>query len=264
MKRTHLRLFVLLAALAVLAAACGDDGGSPFASSTSVGDTTTAGGEVTTTAGSGEVTTTTEPAPVTTTAPEGNGGSEDIEGLMEQFRQVALRTTYLLGDDDEEITFSQDPTQDPPVSAVMFEDGKMLTIGDRYIMCSGEGEGSQCFEMPGGGGLDMATAMLGSFAGLALSLQGMTDVPGVEVETGQVTIAGRTGVCFTFRPGAITGSSVDYARQCVDSELGFSLLLEVQETGSDEVERVMELIAVGQPQPEDFEPTGPIMMMPEG
>jgi hypothetical protein len=147
---------------------------------------------------------------------------------------------------------------------VFFEGGKMISSEGSNIVCSGEGAGSQCFELPETEGLDMAMSFLGPFAGLALSLQGMSDVPGVEVETGQVTIAGRTGVCFTYRPGAITGSTLEFARQCIDSELGFALLLEVKEAGSDNVERVMELIAVGQPQPDDFEPTGPVMTMPEG
>ncbi|HSQ37451.1 MAG TPA: hypothetical protein VLS92_06125, partial [Acidimicrobiia bacterium] len=164
----------------------------------------------------------------------------------------------------QEMTFSQDPTQDPPVSAVFFEGGKFITAGDSMIVCSGEGEGSQCFEMPAGEGVDMATAMLGPFASLAWSLQGATDTPGYEVETEQVTFAGRSGVCFAYRPDAITGGEMEFVRQCIDSELGFALLLEVKETGADEVERVMELVAAGDPAPDDFEPTGPVMPLPEG
>jgi hypothetical protein len=264
MNRIRFRLLISIAVLALLVAACGDDGGSPFASSTSVGETTTTAGGTAATIAGGEETPSTAAREETTTTAGPPGGSQDIEDLLAQFQQVPLRTTYLMGDDREEMTFSQDPTQSPPVSAVLFEGGKMITIGDRYIMCSGEGAGSQCFESPTGGGLDMATAMLGSFGALALSLQGMTDTPGVDVETQQVTIAGRTGVCFTYRPEAITGSDLEFARQCIDTELGFALLMEVKEAGSDEVERVMELIAVGQPEPDDFEPTGPVMTMPEG
>ena len=260
MRQTGVRFAVTAVVLVVLAAACGDDSGSPFASSTTAGGaSTTGGGEGTTAAG--ETTTTGGGA---TIGP--GGGAGDVEELLARFREVPLRTTYLVGSgsDRQEMTFSQDPTQDPPVSAVVFTDGKMLTVGDRYIVCSGEGAGSQCFEMPATEGVDMASTMLGPFAALAWSLQGSADLPGYEVETEQVTIGGRTGVCFTYRPAAVTGSTTEFVRQCIDSELGFALLLEVKEAGSDEVERVMELVSAGDPEPGDFEPTGPLTTLPEG
>jgi hypothetical protein len=267
MRQTGVRLAVTAVVLVVLATACGDDSGSPFASSTTAGGASTTAGGVTTTDG-GEGTTT---AGETTTTEGGatigpGGAAGDVEELLARFRQVPLRTTYLVGSgsDRQEMTFSQDPTQDPPVSAVVFPDGKMLTVGDRYIICSGEGAGSQCFEMPATEGVDMASAMLGPFAALAWSLQGSADLPGYEVETEQVTIGGRTGVCFTYRPAAVTGSTTEFVRQCIDSDLGFALLLEIKEAGSDEVERVMELVSAGDPEPGDFEPTGPLMTMPEG
>jgi hypothetical protein len=266
MKHTGIRWAVALAALVILAAACGDDSGSPFSSSTTEGQaSTTSGGEATTSGGettsttAGETTTTGEGATTT-----GSGAAGDVDELLALYRATPIRTTYLMGDDQEEMTFSQDPTQDPPVSAVLFEGGKFITLGDSTIICSGEGAGSQCFEMPAGEGVDMATAMLGPFASLACSLQGATDTPGYEVETEQVTIADRSGVCFTYRPDAITGSETEFVRQCIDSELGFALLLEVKETGADEVERVMELVAAGDPEPGDFEPTGPVIPLPEG
>jgi hypothetical protein len=265
MKPTGIRPAVALAVLVALAAACGDDSGSPFASSTSTADgsTTTAQGTTTSRAG-GSTTSIAEGETTSTAGLPGDAG--DIEELLERFREVPLRTTYLMGDepDRQEITFSQDPTLNPPASAVLFEGGKLITFEDRYIVCSGEGAGSQCFETPASEGVNMATAMLGPFAALALSLQGMTDTPGVEVETEEVTIAGRNGVCFTYRPEAVTGSDLEFARQCIDGELGFALLLEVKEAGSDEVKRVLELLAMGQPEPGDFEPTGPVIPLPEG
>lgn len=266
MKHAGIRLAVALAALAVFAAACGDDSGDPFSSTTDAGSSTTSGGDVTTTSG-GEATTTTAGETTTTggeTTTTGSGVAGDVDELLALYRETPIRTTYLMGDDQEEMTFSQDPTQDPPVSAVLFEGGRFITSGDTVIICSGEGEGSQCFEMPATEGVDMATAMLGPFATLAWSLQSSADTPGYEVEAEQVTIAGRSGVCFTYRPDAITGGETEFVRQCIDSELGFALLLEVKETGADEVERVMELVAAGDPAPDDFEPTGPVMPLPEG
>lgn len=263
MSRAAARFAVPIVALALLVAACGDDAGSPFTSSTGAdGESTTTAAEGVTTTGAGETTTSLGGGETTSTT-GGPGGAGDLEELLERFRTVPLRTTYLVGEDQEEMTFSQDPTQDPPVSAVIFTGVKIITLEDSYIICSGEGQGSQCFEMPSTEGVDMAAAMLGPFASLALSLQGMTDTPGAEVETEQVSIAGRTGVCFTYRPGAIMGGSLAYARSCIDSELGFALLLEVRQQDSDEVERLMELIAVGDPRPEDFEPTGPVIPIPD-
>ena len=268
MKHTGIRLAVALAALVVFAAACGDDSGDPFSSTTDAESSTTNGGDVTTTNG-GEATTTAASETTTTggeTTTTGAGPAGDVEELLARFSETPLRTTYLMGADSggQEMTFSQDPTQDPPVSAVLFEGGRFITSGDTVIICSGEGEGSQCFEMPATEGVDMATTMLGPFATLAWSLQSSADTPGYEVETEQVTIAGRSGVCFTYRPDAITGGETELVRQCIDSELGFALLLELKETGADEVERVMELVAAGDPAPDDFEPTGPVMPLPEG
>lgn len=262
MKRSAFRAAVALFALALALAACGDDEGGPFSPSTGEGTVTTGegvgttGGQVSTTS-SGETTTTQGEA--VTTAP--GGEPADVQALLERFRETPIRTTYLMGEDEQEMTFSQDPAQG--LHAVMFEGGKIISSTDSYIVCSGEGAGSQCFEMPATEGFDMASAMLGPFASLALSLQGSGDVLGMDVESESVTIAGRDGVCFTFRPEASTGSTTEFARQCIDSELGFALLLEVKEVGSD-LAPVLQLLDVGDPQPEDFEPTGPVIPLPEG
>jgi hypothetical protein len=256
--RTHIRFAVAVVALAVHAAACGDDEGSPFGSSTS------SAGESTTTAGGEQTTTTATSGEETTTSSASSGQSGDIEDLLARFREMPLRTTYLVGEDRQQMTFSQDPMQDPPVSAVLYEGGKIITVGDSYIVCSGDGENSQCFEMAGTEGFDMAAAMLGPFASLALSLQGMTDVPGVEVATEQVTIAGRSGVCFNYTPDATLGAGYEYARSCIDEELGFTLLVEIRESGASAAQTVMELVSFGDPDPGDFEPTGPVIQMPEG
>lgn len=261
MNRINVRLAVLAVALVALVAACGDDSGSPFGSST-----TSAGGETTTSQAGAS---TTQAGGATTTAGEETtstqaGGSGELDRLLEQFRQTPLRTTYAM-EDGGELTFSQDPTQVPPVSAVLYEDGKMITAGDSYIVCSGEGATGMCFTMPATEGMDMATAFLGPFASLALSLQaGMTDTPGYDVETDQATIAGRSGVCFTYSPDVGLGADYEYVRTCIDEELGFTLLVQVQESGATEATTVMKLVSFGDPEPSDFEPTGPVTEVPEG
>ena len=261
MNRITVRLAVLAVALVALVAACGDDAEGPFGSSTSPADgstTTEAGSSATTVAG--EETTTTGEETETSQA----GANGEVDELLEQFQQTPLRTTYVM-EDAREITFSQDPTQDPPVSAVLYEGGKMITAGESYIICSGEGEGAMCFTVPGTEGMDMATAFLGPFASLALSLQeGMTGTPGYEVETEEATIAGRSGVCFTYAPDTGLAAGYEHIRSCVDAELGFTLLVQVQESGASEVKTVMELVSFGDPEPGDFEPTGPVTEVPEG
>ncbi|MBN2113681.1 MAG: hypothetical protein JW785_06090 [Acidimicrobiia bacterium] len=257
MNRTLPRFALLLAALALLLAACGDDDGSPFASVTTTAGGTTAGDGTTTSAGDG-TTTTGAGDGTTTTAGDDEG---DLPELLERYRTIPLRTTYLTGDGgtEAEITFSQDPTANPPVSAMISEDGKAIFLEDRMIFCSA----GQCFEMPGEGGLDFIGAMFSPYALLALADEDLVGTPGFELESAPINIAGRTGTCFTFRPTAMMGTQTEYVRQCVDSELGFTLLLEAKETDGP-VERVMELLAVGDPRPDDFEPTGPVTPMPTG
>jgi hypothetical protein len=247
LNRTRIFVTTAATALVILAAACGGSG-SPFESSTSAGD-----------AGTGSVATTSQGA-----AGSLPGDAGEIQALLDRFRDTPLRLTYRVGEepDRQEITLSQDPTADPPASAVIFQDGKWITLGDRSILCGG-GAGSQCFEMEASGGFDMASAMINPYAMLALSLEGITDTPGFEVDTSGTTLAGRTGVCFTFSPRAILGSDVDSVRDCIDDQLGFTLLLEVTPAGSATATRQMELQSVGQPQPGDFEPTGTVISVPQ-
>jgi hypothetical protein len=63
-------------------------------------------------------------------------------------------------------------------------------------------------------------------------------------------------------PQAFTGADTEFVRQCIDSELGFTLLMETKDAGGATVERVMELIDFGQPLPSDFQPTGQMMDVP--
>ncbi len=77
-----------------------------------------------------------------------------------------------------------------------------------------------------------------------------------------ITVAGRDGVCFTFAPPAGFEGESDLLRQCIDNELGFTLLLQTTDTTTDVVETVMELIDFSEPTAEDFEPTGPVTAQP--
>lgn len=103
--------------------------------------------------------------------------------------------------------------------------------------------------------------MLGPFAGGLFLAADLAEIPGADVTESTETIAGRTGLCFTFTPPAGAGFDTETVRQCIDSELGFTLLIQAQETGGD-LETVMELLEFGDPLPDDFTPTGPVTSSP--
>jgi hypothetical protein len=271
------RISIVVVALTLLVAACGDD--DVFGEvATSSGESTTAtiapDDETTTTRAGG---TTTTAGGATTSEVTPPGGDEDIAALLEEYRSVPLRVTYLVGGDTDAqtITLSQDPTQTPPVTAVILyespepespEEAKVLTIGDRTLICGPPGPENTCVETPPtpGGGPSIAEGLLGPLVSAFLLELELSDAPGFSVDPSGITLAGREGICFTYTPTAYLDADVAFLRQCVDTESGFTLLLEAKEPDGETVERVMELIDFGQPQPGDFEPTGEVISMPSG
>jgi hypothetical protein len=256
------RVSSLITALVLVVAACGDD-----ASVLGDGSTTAAPA---TTAGEGATTTTGAAATATTASADGPGNpSGDIEAAFAAYETAALRTVYMFGEggNQTQITISQDPNLDPPVSATLMgpdgEEGRFLTIGDRSIVCGPLGE--ECIEFPPGMGMDMGQALLGPLLTGFLSNSQLTTTPGFSVEQETATIGGRSGICFTFTANAfVQDADVEFVRQCIDDEFGFVLLVEYLETGDASVETVMELLEFGIPTPTDFEPSGPLTTMPTG
>ena len=255
------RITVLLAAVALISAACGDDLGSPFEEGTP--DTT--------------MTDDTQPAPLTTpqdtegTGPPGPapGGNGSISEVLSAYEDEPLVLEYAFGDGDDAqmVTIAQDPTQDPPVYATLIgpagDEGRFLTLGDRSLVCGAPGE--DCLEFPAEMGMNMGQAMLGPLLTGVLALEDVESTPGFTVEEGATTIAGRSARCFTFSPTMLaTGADVVFVRQCVDAELGFVLLFEGLEAGGESVERILELLAWDRPNPSFFEPSGPVTTMPGG
>ncbi len=259
------RALAIAAALALVVAACGDSGG----------DVTTTDGDgsdtVVVTQGDGDTTTTTtttsgDETPATALG-DLPGGAGDVGELLERFRQTRLRATYLMneGDDETTLTLSQDPTASPPLSAIISEDDgfQIIFSGDSMTMCDA-GEGT-CFELPSQPGTDPAlfagaflTPFLSSF--LAFST---AESAGFDVDTEPVEVAGRSGVCFTVTPEQFVGADFDEVRQCVDDETGAMLLFEIKEAGG-EFERVLELVEIGDPRPDDFAPPFPLVELPTG
>lgn len=235
---------LLVVALALFAAACSDDDATTSSSSPSSTSPST-------------TTTATTSAPSTTSA---SGGGDEISALIRLFETTALRTTYLFGEgtDQTEVTLSQDPTADPPLGAVLVPeaDFKLITIGEETIFC--DTVANTCFEVAGATGPGLSAGLLGPFAG-GLFMAGQLDaIPGASVTGDRVEIAGRSGICFSFRPPESAGFDTEEVKQCIDSELGFTLLLETQESMDGEAETIMILTEFGDPLPEDFEPTGPV------
>jgi hypothetical protein len=260
------RIAILLAALAVVVAACGDDDGSVLGAETTA-PTATSASEGGTTAGGAETTMEGEESPTTMGEAGSAGGS--VQAALDAYQNATFRAVYRFGAgaDEQIITLVQDPSQDPPVSATLIgqdgEEGRFLTIGDQSLMCGPPGE--DCIEFPGDTGMNMGQALFGPMLTSLLTLENVESTPGFTVEQNPTTVAGRTGVCFTFSPTALAvGADIEFIRQCIDSELGFILLFEGLETGGDAVETIMELLEFGLPQPGDFEPTGPVTTMPGG
>ena len=140
---------------------------------------------------------------------------------------------------------------------MIMDDQKVITQGDELIIC----DASSCFRYPQDMGTNFIQAFMNPMLYSLLAVEDLNQLPGFEVEQGTQVIGGRTGICTSFTATAALGGSGDTARWCIDSELGFTLLIENRELGG-EFERVMELVEFGPPQPADFEPTGPITDMP--
>jgi len=242
------RLITIIAASTLVLAACGDDTAATTAATTTSPATTTPGA------------TTTDAATITTSGTVGTG-SDQIQALLDLYAMTRLRTTYLFGEGDSQQTviLSQDPTADPPVSAVLLESGRIITTPDQTIFCDTAGTG--CFAMPDTGGASVLDGLLGPVIGGFLVTAGLTEVPGASIVEMPSVIAGRDGICFQFTPPSGAGFDTASLTQCIDSRLGFTLYVENTPTGGNP-ERLLELVEFGDPLPDDFTPTGPVAPTP--
>jgi hypothetical protein len=266
------RIGMIASVVALIAAACGDDG-LDAGTTTSVGaSTTTSSAQPETTSTLPDETGPTDTTQPTTTEPDPPVGSEEVAALIEEYQRVPLRVTYLVGEGPAEqtVTLAQDPQQVPPVSAVIMysgpesespEQGRVITIGERTIVCGPPGPGNTCFEATdtSEGGVGVAAAALGPLFSMLLVMADLTEIPGLTVEENPVTIAGRQGVCFTYAAGRFVGAGAATVRHCLDAELGFTLRIHAEDADGATLQKVMELIDFAQPRPEDFEPTGEVV-----
>jgi hypothetical protein len=225
------------------------------------------GGTTTTAAPTTSAPTTTTAAPTTSAAPSTTAAAtpeDDLAALLRRHETTALRTTYVfsVGGEETNVVLAQDPGADPPLRAVIIPaaDAKLITIGDESIFC--DTQSNQCFAVPGDAGAGASAGLLGPFASglfLAADLDAALDV---ERSGDLAGVAGRSGICFTFSAPANTGFDSGIVRQCIDTELGFTLLIQIRRDGSTESETIMELIEFGEPRDDDFMPTGEVIPAP--
>ena len=242
------RAMIAVVALALVGSACGDD------------DATT------TSAATAETTVATEAPPATFATPPTTGavdGGPDVNELLERYEVTPLRATYLFGEGDNqtEVVLAQDPTAEPPVESITIveADSKIIISDGVTIFC--DGSSNICFEVPGAAGENLAAGLLGTAGSVFLAAES-SGLSGADVTEEPITVAGRDGVCFSFTPPTGLEGDGDLIRQCIDNDLGFTLLMQTTDTTTGVVETVMELIDFSQPTPEDFEPTGPVTAQP--
>ena len=243
------RAMTAVVALALVGAACGDD------------DATT-----TTSAAIDDTTVATEAPPTTSATPPTAGAADDgpdVNELLERYEMTPLRATYLFGEGDSqtEVVLAQDPTADPPVESITIveADSKIIISEGVTVFC--DGASNRCFEVAGAAGENLAAGLLGTAGSVFLAAES-GGLSGADVTEESITVAGRDGVCFSFTPPAGFEGEGDLLRQCIDNELGFTLLLQTTDTTTDVVVTVMKLIDFSEPTPEDFEPTGPVTAQP--
>jgi len=263
-------IIALVVALALVVAACGDSGESSDDGASTTSSTEASSGDTPTSEPEASSTTVADDGTTTTAAPDTTQGTipdvtdPDVQALLELYETTPVRATYIFNDSGDEtvVTISQDPTADPPASAMIGDDFHMVTTSTEMLMCDPTAQ--SCFKIPIEAGTDN-TAFLGAFLNPFLSgflAFAGGDVPGFDIESDSVEIAGRQGVCYTASAQAFVGADVEGIRSCVDAELGVTLLVEVKDAGATDYERVMELIEIGEPQPEDFAPPYPVQDLP--
>lgn len=136
----------------------------------------------------------------------------------------------------------------------------MVVTEEGTLFCDAAGEG--CFRM---GSAEQGGAMgaggLGPFLGFATALQEGEELPGATT-TGEAEIAGRTATCATYDAAAYDQSLQGEAEYCFDAETG--VMLRWSATDAEGNTTSVEAIEIGEPDPSDFEPTGPVQEMPQG
>lgn len=236
------RTSAVLAALVVVVAACSDD---DAATSSTVAPTTTSSAA------------TTPPSTAPTPAEEDDSGGV-MADLIEMYEKATVRLTYHVGEGESQTTVvvAQDPSATPPIASIgVAEAGTRIIMSEGTTVMCDEAAG-RCFELPGAEGETLTTALVGPFGSMLIGAVPGADVGPMAEEP--ITVAGRAGICLTHEPTGDRDAQTDLVRQCVDGELGFTLLLQTSDVGTDAIDTILELVEYGDPTPDDFELTSPL------
>ena len=173
------------------------------------------------------------------------------------------RVTYELSGAGEGSPSQLTVSIDPPKTAMLLKDGRLIDTGQQTILCTEQGTSGasesaspaapQCFVLPedmAGSAGGFASGLAGIF-GLATAIQQQSDLPGM-TRTGTRTIAGRQAVCATFDASAFKQGATGTAEYCADQETGIGLSYDITDDQGQHI--VMKATKVGQPQASDFTP----------
>ncbi len=173
------------------------------------------------------------------------------------------RVTYDLSGAGEGSPSQLTVSIDPPRTAMLLKDGRLIDTGEKTILCTeqrdsagasaSEGNGPQCFILPDelAGSAGSFTSGLAGIFGLATAIQQQTQLPGL-TKTGTQTIAGRQAVCASFDASAFKQGATGTAEYCADEETGIGLRYDITDDQGGHI--VMEATSFGEPEPSDFEP----------
>lgn len=261
------RIAAVLLVIGLVAAGCGDSAEtttttgpdtpptSGVTTTTQAPETTTTVAETTTTVPPTTTTIVTTTTTTTTTTTMPPSGDVSIDQLRLLGSQARFRATYRVDIDGEiqTLTISQDPTLDPPGSALFTEEdgGQLIFNDEQIIFCSDE----ECFAVPNTGG----TAFMTMFGLGTLGFFVDNNPPeGFDVDSSPDTIDGIDVVCFTVTPDDVEEFGLLFYRQCVQASTGVSVLIEIQEPGEEPMV-FLELVELGEPLETDFIPPFPVL-----
>lgn len=135
----------------------------------------------------------------------------------------------------------------------------MIVTEEGTVFCDAAGEG--CFRMGSSQQGGQMAGGMGPFFGFATALHEGEQLPGATT-TGEAEIAGRTASCATYDAADYDPSLQGEAEYCFDP--GSGLMLRWSGTDSEGNTQTVEATEIGDPDPSDFEPTGPVQEMPQG
>jgi hypothetical protein len=175
-------------------------------------------------------------------------GNSDFDALLKKVKTSKYRVTYESGDNNDEITISNDP----PKSAFVSGDSVIIDTGSETLSCKGTGSDAKCIKSPlGQAGVEtMLTGFFGVYSALITAADKNLGIVFDVSKSGDEEIAGRSAQCAEISGGALVQGK-GHLKACVDKETGVLLLGESSD-GSDT--NKIEATKFEEPKDSDFEP----------